>query len=176
VQLRPSMHYLDALDSLAQQEKRRAQAEPGEDLDEGSTTEDGGKGSSRVKEKKKAQSLSVSIRGDQGGGPLGARGKGAVADSRDLLMLADREAEGERWIDLDWKNETVRLMSVQLGQTGRLTLRMTCIILSSSPTSPRRCLNRRCLHPARLLWTVRRDHESSCNTQLEGVSSVLMVT
>ncbi|UZJ55950.1 hypothetical protein CBS101457_005270 [Exobasidium rhododendri] len=105
LQLRPSMHYLDALDAIALQEKRRAQAEPGDETDEGSMTEDGGK-TSKIKEKKKAQSLSVSVRGDQGGGPLGARGKGGVTDSRDLLMLADREAEGERWIDLDWKDET----------------------------------------------------------------------
>jgi DNA-directed RNA polymerase-3 subunit RPC5 len=99
------MHYLDALDAMAQQEKRRAQAEPGEETDEGSMTEDAGK----AKEKKKAvaQNLSVSVRGDQGGGPSGARGKGVVSDSRDVLMLADREAEGERWIDLEWKSEKV---------------------------------------------------------------------
>jgi DNA-directed RNA polymerase-3 subunit RPC5 len=109
LQLRPSMHYLDALDAIAQQEKRRAQAEPGEETDDGSTAEDVGKGSAKAKEKekKKAQSLSVSIRADSGGGSLGARGKGGVTDSRDLLMLADREAESERWIDLDWIDEKV---------------------------------------------------------------------
>lgn len=88
---------------MAQQEKRRALAEPGEDTDEGSLTEDGGK----AKEKRKAQNLSVSVRGDAGGGAAGSRGKGAIMDPRDLLMLADREAESERWIDLDWKDEKV---------------------------------------------------------------------
>lgn len=103
IQLRSSMHYLDALDAMAQQEKRRAQAEPGDDTDEGSMAEDGGK----TKEKKKAQNLSVSVRGDAGGGATGSRCKGAIMDPRDLLMLADREAESERWIDLDWKDENV---------------------------------------------------------------------
>jgi DNA-directed RNA polymerase-3 subunit RPC5 len=101
--MRPSMHYLDALDAMAQQEKRRAQAEPGDETDEGSITEDGGK----AKEKKKAaaQNLSVSVRDNQAVGPSGARGKGVVSDSRDALMQAERDAEGERWIDLDWKDE-----------------------------------------------------------------------
>lgn len=103
------MHYLDALDAMAQQEKRRAQAEPGEDTDEGSMTEDGSRSNAKAKEKKKSQSLTVSIRGDPGGGPLGARGNGGVADSRDTLMLADREAEAERWVDLEWKDENVSM-------------------------------------------------------------------
>ena len=98
------MHYLDVLDALAQQEKRRAQTEPGEETDEGSMTEDGSKA---VKEKKKAQSLNVSVRESAGGGSTG-RAKGGVTDSRDTLMQAEREADAEWWVDLDWKDEKVR--------------------------------------------------------------------
>ena len=144
------MHYLDALDAMAQQEKRRAQAEPAEETDEGSMTEDGGRASAKAKEKKKAQSLNVSMRADPGGGMGGARSKGGVTDSRDMLMLADREAESERWIDLEWRDEKVSVACKQShGRVSRLAGRQSdearktfdAQLFASSKT-PLECLTR----------------------------------
>ncbi|CDU26313.1 related to RPC37-RNA polymerase III subunit C37 [Sporisorium scitamineum] len=121
VQLRPSMNYLDALDEAREAEKRRDRAamagELGsdeEDEDELIETEAPGEGSSRSKSAKKdvkkptAQTLSVALRTDPNAkkaGGMGMGGGGSGSEARDLLMAAQREADAERWIDLEWRDE-----------------------------------------------------------------------
>lgn len=121
VQLRPSMNYLDALDEAREAEKRRDRAAMAGEL--GSDEEDEeeliemeapGEGSSRSskaarKDVKKptAQTLSVALRTDpnakKGGGGMSMGG--GSSEARDLLMAAQREADAERWIDLEWRDE-----------------------------------------------------------------------
>jgi DNA-directed RNA polymerase-3 subunit RPC5 len=112
-QMRPSMHYLDAKDALKRQdERRKAGDDEDEDLDE--EGEQPAKKSESSNTKRKAQSINVTLRGEsagnRGGGsstPVGGIRSGpAVGDSRDHLMRADREAESERWVNLNWKDET----------------------------------------------------------------------
>ncbi|KAJ9479446.1 hypothetical protein PHBOTO_002923 [Pseudozyma hubeiensis] len=119
VQLRPSMNYLDALDEAREAEKRRERAalagELGsdeEDEDELIEMEAPGEGSSRSKAKKDvkkptAQTLSVALRADPNAKKPGGMmmGGGGTSETRDLLMAAQREADAERWIDLDWREQ-----------------------------------------------------------------------
>lgn len=121
VQLRPSMNYLDALDEAREAEKRRDRAalagELGsdeEDEDELIEMEAPGEGSSRKSAKKDvkkptAQTLSVALRTDpnakKGGGMGMGMGGGGSSEARDLLMAAQREADAERWIDLEWRDQ-----------------------------------------------------------------------
>lgn len=119
VQLRPSMNYLDAIDEAREAEKRRDRAALAGEL--GSDEEDDeeliemeapGEGSSRSKAKKDvkkptAQTLSVALRTDPNakkGGGMGMGG-GSGSEARDHLMAAQREADAERWIDLEWRDE-----------------------------------------------------------------------
>ncbi|SPO24494.1 related to RPC37 - RNA polymerase III subunit C37 [Ustilago trichophora] len=120
VQLRPSMNYLDAIDEAREAEKRRDRAalagEIGsdeEDEEELIEMEAPGEGSSRSKAKKDvkkpaAQTLSVALRTDpnaaQKGGGMGMGG-GSGSEARDQLMAAQREADAERWVDLEWRDE-----------------------------------------------------------------------
>lgn len=120
VQLRPSMNYLDAIDEAREAEKRRDRAalagEVGsdeEDEEELIEMEAPGEGSSRSKSKKDAkkpaaQTLSVALRTDPNaakkGGGMGMGG-GSNSEARDQLMAAQREADAERWIDLEWRDE-----------------------------------------------------------------------
>ncbi|SPO23710.1 related to RPC37 - RNA polymerase III subunit C37 [Ustilago trichophora] len=120
VQLRPSMNYLDAIDEAREAEKRRDRAalagEIGsdeEDEEELIEMEAPGEGSSRSKTKKDvkkpaAQTLSVALRTDpnavQKGGGMGMGG-GSGSEARDQLMAAQREADAERWVDLEWRDE-----------------------------------------------------------------------
>ncbi len=121
VQLRPSMNYLDAIDEAREAEKRRDRAalagEIGsdeEDEEELIEMEAPGEGSSRSKAKKDvkkptAQTLSVALRTDpnakKGGGMGMGSGSGSGSEARDHLMAAQREADAERWIDLEWRDE-----------------------------------------------------------------------
>ncbi|KAN0065596.1 hypothetical protein ACQY0O_000719 [Thecaphora frezii] len=111
VQLRPSMHYLDALDEAREAEKRRDRAAAAgeaasddEDEDELIEMEAGARRKSAGKKEDKkpaAQTLSVAMRGD----PNAMKGGGTGSESRDNLMAAQREADAERWIDLKWRDE-----------------------------------------------------------------------
>lgn len=100
LQLRPSMHYLDGLDDLADAEKRRVPSGGGGDGEE----EEGGEAAAAAAPAKKVQNINVTIRGGPDG-PGGGRGGAGPMDSRDLLMAAQREAEAEKWVNLDWRNE-----------------------------------------------------------------------
>ncbi|KIS68987.1 uncharacterized protein UMAG_02966 [Mycosarcoma maydis] len=120
VQLRPSMNYLDALDEAREAEKRRDRAAMAGEFDSDEEDEDEliemeapGEGSSRSKSAKKdakkptAQTLSVALRTDPNakkGGGMGIGGGGS-SEARDMLMAAQREADAERWIDLEWRDE-----------------------------------------------------------------------
>ncbi|KAI3487348.1 hypothetical protein L1887_48769 [Cichorium endivia] len=121
VQLRPSMDYLDALDEAREAERRRDRAALAGELDSDEEDEEEliemeapGEGSSRSKAKKDAkkpaaQTLSVALRTDpnakKGGGIGMGSGSGTGSEARDLLMAAQREAEAERWLDLEWRDE-----------------------------------------------------------------------
>ncbi|EST05253.1 DNA-directed RNA polymerase III subunit Rpc5 [Kalmanozyma brasiliensis GHG001] len=120
VQLRPSMNYLDALDEAREAEKRRDRAALAGELGSDESDEDEliemeapGEGSTRSKAKKDvkkptAQTLSVALRADPNAkkpGSLGGMGGGSSSEARDLLMAAQREADAERWVDLDWRDE-----------------------------------------------------------------------
>lgn len=126
VQLRPSMNYLDAIDEAREAEKRRDRAalageivSDEEDEEELIEMEAPGQGSSRSKAKKDvkkpaAQTLSVALRTDpnaaQKGGGMGmgmgmGMGGGSGSEARDQLMAAQREADAERWVDLEWRDE-----------------------------------------------------------------------
>ncbi|PWN31990.1 uncharacterized protein FA14DRAFT_162298 [Meira miltonrushii] len=102
-QLRPSMHYIDALEALKRQQDKAAEEQNrAEDEDEEDARPNG------AQKARKAQSLNVSIRNDGSSSSTarqgaGVGGGGAGGDSRDYLMQAEREAESERWISLDWK-------------------------------------------------------------------------
>ena len=120
VQLRPSMNYLDAIDEAREAEKRRDRAALAGELDSDEEDEDEliemeapGAGSSRSKSKKDvkkpaAQTLSVALRTDPNaakkGGGMGMGG-GSGSEARDHLMAAQREADAERWLDLEWRDE-----------------------------------------------------------------------
>lgn len=98
------MHYLDALDAL---DHRASHGGGGvTDAEEDQAAESNAK---RDAGKRKAQSLNVSVRGDSStaasSGPSGSRN--GPLDGREALMQADREAESEQWIDLDWSHEEV---------------------------------------------------------------------
>ncbi|KAJ1018340.1 hypothetical protein NDA18_006495 [Ustilago nuda] len=117
VQLRPSMNYLDAIDEAREAEKRRDRATAAgeigsdeEDEDELIEMEAPGEGSTRSKKKEvkkpAVQTLSVALRTDpnakKGGGmSMG----GGISEARDQLMAAQREADAERWVDLEWRDE-----------------------------------------------------------------------
>lgn len=118
VQLRPSMNYLDAIDEAREAEKRRdraalaGEAESEEDEEELIEMEAPGPGSSRSRTKKDtkkpvAQTLSVALRGDPNAKKTGSMGpsSGTGSEARDHLMAAQREADAERWIDLEWKHD-----------------------------------------------------------------------
>ena len=125
VQLRPSMNYLDAMDEAREAEKRRDRAAAAGELGSDEDDEDEliemeapGAGPSRSKAKKDvkkptAQTLSVALRTDPNakkGGGMGmgmgmGMGGGGSSEARDLLMAAQREADAERWVDLEWRDE-----------------------------------------------------------------------
>lgn len=102
VQLRPSMHYLDGLDAIEADSKRAAKSaqEAGQEGEETDGEE------KKEAPAKKAQSFSVSIKGNSGamgpGGP-GGQGMGPPTSDRDVLMASRRRAEGESWVELDWR-------------------------------------------------------------------------
>lgn len=104
-QLRPSMHYIDALEALKrQQDKALEEQNRAEDEDDEDARPNGA--GSNAQKARKAQSLNVSFRNDGSSSSAnrqGAGGGGAGGDSRDYLMQAEREAESEKWISLDWK-------------------------------------------------------------------------
>ncbi|PWY99609.1 hypothetical protein BCV70DRAFT_200542 [Testicularia cyperi] len=122
VQLRPSMNYLDAIDEARETERRRDRAaQAGElDSDEDDDADDliemeapaaGADGRSKSKKDVKkpvAQTLNVALRGDPnakkpgGAGPIGPM---TGSEARDNLMAAQREAEAEKWIDMEWRDE-----------------------------------------------------------------------
>lgn len=120
VQLRPSMNYLDAIDEAREAEKRRDRAALAGEIDSDEEDEDEliemeapGEGSSRSKAKKEAkkptaQNLNVALRTDPNafkkGGGVGMGG-GSGSEARDQLMAAQREADAERWLDLEWRDE-----------------------------------------------------------------------
>ncbi|KAK0549782.1 hypothetical protein OC846_003938 [Tilletia horrida] len=132
--LRPTLHYLDALDDIEKQEKKRARAIAAQqaaaatasDMELSGLSSGGEESSSRPAPPpssaagKKAVNLSVTMRGEAGesrqrggGGPGGGGGGGrfgvssigAGADARDALMGAVWDAESERWVDLEWYDE-----------------------------------------------------------------------
>lgn len=121
VQLRPSMNYLDAIDEAREAEKRRDRAALAGELDSDEEDENEliemeapGEGSSRSKAKKDvkkptAQTLSVALRTDvnvkKGAGMMMNSNTGSGSEARDLLMAAQREADAERWLDLEWRDE-----------------------------------------------------------------------
>lgn len=100
------MHYLDALEAMERQKKAGEQREEEEEEEEGNPSgRANGRGAAK-ETKRKVQNLNVSIRGDTVGAGMGPRpGKPGGLDSRDLLMQAEREAESEAWVELEWKNE-----------------------------------------------------------------------
>lgn len=134
VQLRPSLHYLDAMDAAAESEKRRERALAAGEAASSESEEDApdaeaGASSKRKKEptapQKKAQTLQVSLRADpnapQRPGPGGGRGgEPPRGDQSAQLMASQRAAEAERWVDLEWKGENV---SANRGPTGTLPFR-----------------------------------------------------
>lgn len=110
-QLRPSMHYIDALEALKrQQDKAAEEKNRAEDDEEEERRQIGTANSQKAR---KAQNLNVSIRSDGNSSSSSAAAAAANrqgagfgsggGDSRDHLMQAEREAESERWISLDWK-------------------------------------------------------------------------
>lgn len=119
VQLRPSMNYLDAIDEAREADKRRERAALAGELGSDEEDEDDliemeapGEGSSRSKPKKDAKkptatAINVTLRTDvnmkKGGGMM--MGSSGSSEARDQLMAAQREADAERWIDLDWRDE-----------------------------------------------------------------------
>ncbi|PWN51070.1 hypothetical protein IE53DRAFT_386587 [Violaceomyces palustris] len=107
VQLRPSMHYLDALDEAKEAEKRRDRAAAaGESIsDEEDEADVPMSGPAKKKEEKKpaAQTLSVAMRADPNAKkPIPGAGS---TEARDHLMAAQREADAERWLDIEWRHE-----------------------------------------------------------------------
>ncbi|KAJ1026863.1 hypothetical protein NDA16_002159 [Ustilago loliicola] len=120
VQLRPSMNYLDAIDEAREAEKRRDRAAAAgeigsdeEDEDELIEMEAPGEGSTRSKKKEvkkpAAQTLSVALRTDPTAKKGGGMGMGGgISEARDQLMAAQREADAERWVDLEWRDERSR--------------------------------------------------------------------
>lgn len=117
VQLRPSMNYLDAIDEAREAEKRRDRAAAAgeigsdeEDEDELIEMEAPREGSTRSKKKEvkkpTAQTLSVALRTDPNAKKGGGMGMGGgISEARDQLMAAQREADAERWVDLEWRDE-----------------------------------------------------------------------
>ncbi|PWN20769.1 hypothetical protein BCV69DRAFT_287525 [Microstroma glucosiphilum] len=115
LQLRPSMHHLDGLDALEAEDKRNAaKAFAGEQT--GNESE-GGEGAphpaaAAKKEKKTAYNVGVKFNGTPGGpgagggGGFGGRGQGDGPgyDARDALMASRRRAEGENWVELEWRD------------------------------------------------------------------------
>lgn len=117
LQLRPSLHYLDANDQAEAESKRRAR-----EADAGSMSDDGG-AASKAKQAK-ARSVTVTVREDPNStrGRSGTQGGGSVAgqtsDAREKMMAVQREAEAEPWKDLSWLREETeearRTFSAQL--------------------------------------------------------------
>ena len=98
LQLRPSLHHLDAMDAAENEQKRRMK----DGADSGGE-EAGPPGS---KAASKARALNVSIKEDPNQG--GARAKGnPFVDHREKIMASQRDAENEPWVELDWQDETV---------------------------------------------------------------------
>lgn len=115
LQLRPSMHHLDGLDALEAEDKRNA-AKAFASEQTGNESE-GGEGAphpaaAAKKEKKTAYNVGVKFNGTPGGpgagggGGFGGRGQGDGPgyDARDALMASRRRAEGENWVELDWRD------------------------------------------------------------------------
>ena len=118
LQLRPSLHHLDANDQAEAESKRRAR-----DADAASMSDDGG-AASKAKQQAKARSVTVTVREDPNAarGRSGTSGGGSVAgqtsDAREKMMAVQREAEAEPWKDLSWLREETeearRTFSAQL--------------------------------------------------------------
>ncbi|KDN40686.1 hypothetical protein K437DRAFT_227221 [Tilletiaria anomala UBC 951] len=96
LQLRPSLHHLDAND-IAEADARRRQREGGPDG--AGSGDEGGAGSGRAAAK--ARAVTVSVKEDANSSTK----SGAVGDKWEEMMLAQRKAEGEPWIPLTWLNE-----------------------------------------------------------------------
>lgn len=122
VQLRPSMNYLDAIDEAREAEKRRDRAalageaesdqEDEEELIEmeASSSRSRAAAAAAKKDVKKpiAQTLSVALRGDPNAKKTGSGmgpSSGSGSEARDHLMAAQREADAERWLQLDWQHD-----------------------------------------------------------------------
>jgi len=103
IQLRPSMHYLDEIDRLNKEAGRRGGAGKagGEELsDVEMSGGDQSAGESKdAKPKGKAMSKHATVK-------VGEAGKGGPGD-RDHLMRAQRLADGEPWVELEWAGEVV---------------------------------------------------------------------
>lgn len=133
VQLRPSMHHLDGLDTMEAQAKRmeaKANAdEEGSDNDEAAAA--------AAAKKKKPTSVNVTVKGEAGqsGGQPGRGGPGGGAgpmDAKDTLMAAKRLAEAENWVDLEWRDaqgrhagEVKNIMAAQLFAGSKRELKCT---------------------------------------------------
>ncbi|CAO1617985.1 unnamed protein product [Sympodiomycopsis kandeliae] len=92
VQLRPSMHHLDGLDSIEKEEKRNAARMNAQTDDEESEAE-----SKPPAAQQQSAGYNISVRVASGG-----RDGGAI--EKDVLMSAKHKAEAEDWIQLSWKD------------------------------------------------------------------------
>lgn len=122
VQLRPSMHHLDGMDAIDAEEKRNSARRgaggftTGDEEEAGGDEEGASAAAAAAAKKKKAQSVNVSIKdgGAAGGGRGGQGGQGTTQDSKDQLMQSKRAAEGEDWIDLEWRDSQGRVSTLSL--------------------------------------------------------------
>lgn len=180
---------------LEHRSRRGADAAGNGDEEDGE--EDGGeaarRAAARVKSQAKTQSLNVSMRapgeaGSSGGGaPVGsggadgARGLKAPLEGREALMAAEREAESERWVDLEWKNEDVRTDKIgelrlwcakhrhraEMAEADHTTDASNTLSLPLPPrhrrASPRKPLMLRCLRPQRRAWSAKPDRANFYN-------------
>lgn len=98
------MHYLDEIDKLNKESGRRGPSNSkagGEELSDVEMSE-GNQSSGEQKEvkpKAKAMAMHASVK-------AGEIGKGSPGD-RDTLMRAQRLADGEAWVDLEWAGQEV---------------------------------------------------------------------
>lgn len=116
-QLRPSMHYLDGLDAIDKAEKKRNATNAGDD-EGGSGASDSESGAAPSSSSAKADTAAARRKGAlQVSATMGAKS----ADGKDNIMQAQREAEAENWVELEWLNEEVSFCLSVRGRTHLLT-------------------------------------------------------
>lgn len=100
LQLRPSMHYLDGLDEMEAETKRLASKGGPVEEDADDADED----AKKATPVKKNQSISQSIKAGSGASGPGGPGMNGPFFDGNALMAPYRKAQGENWIELDWRD------------------------------------------------------------------------